>query len=84
MKATTKSGASEAKYLTAKQAAEFIGVRISYLYKLTCAKKIPFYNPSGRKLLFNISELDAWVKSARVSTNEEIERRIHNELMKEG
>ena len=79
----SKSGTSEAQYLTAKQASEFTGLRISYLYKLTCKKRIPHYNPSGRKLLFKKSELEAWIESARVSTDLELEKRVANQMMME-
>ena len=73
-----------AKYLTAKQAADYIGASINYLYKLTAGHRLPFYNPMGRKLLFKRTELDAWIEAARVSTNDELETRIETMLMKKG
>ena len=62
--ATTKAtrGMSEAKYLTAPQAAAYLGIKLNYFYKLTSGHKIPFYNPTGRKLLIKVSELDAWIE----------------------
>jgi len=56
----------EDKYLTAKEAAHYIGASINYFYKLTSSHKLPMYNPTGRKLLFKKSELDSWVMSARI------------------
>ena len=73
-----------AKFLTAPQAADYIGVSNNYLYKLTAGHKVPFYNPTGRKLLFKRTELDAWVEAARVPTDEELQSRIQTDLMKKG
>lgn len=73
-----------AKFLTAPQAADYIGVSNNYLYKLTAGHKVPFYNPTGRKLLFKRTELDAWVEAARVPTNEELQTRFQTDLMKKG
>lgn len=75
---------SEQKYLTAKEAAAYIGASINYFYKLTSAHRLPMYNPTGRKLLFRKSELDAWVMAARVSTNEELSERAELKLMQKG
>ena len=73
-----------AKYLTAKQAADYIGASINYLYKLTAGHKLPFYNPTGRKLLFKRTELDAWVEAARVPTDDELIGRVQTEQLKKG
>lgn len=73
-----------AKFLTASQAADYIGVSNNYLYKLTAGHKVPFYNPTGRKLLFKRTELDAWVEAARVPTDSDLESRIQTELMRKG
>ena len=73
-----------AKFLTAPQAADYIGVSNNYLYKLTAGHKVPFYNPTGRKLLFKRTELDAWVEAARVPTDNDLESRIQTELMRKG
>lgn len=73
-----------AKFLTAPQAADYIGVSNNYLYKLTAGHKVPFYNPTGRKLLFKRTELDAWVEAARVPTDNELGTHIQTELMRKG
>jgi excisionase family DNA binding protein len=63
----------EAKvYLTMKEAAEYLGTTVNYLYKLTSQQhRIPYYAP-GRKLLFKRAELDEWIEKSRVATDEEI------------
>lgn len=76
MVTTTYSGASEAKYLTAKQAANYLGYSIAYLYQLTCKHAIPYYNPTGRKILIKREELEAWIEKGRVRTDEELSQNI--------
>ena len=68
----------EKKFVTAKDAAEMLGITMGYLYKLTHLKKIPYYSPGGKKMFFKESELNEWIERSRVSTNEELESKIHN------
>lgn len=74
----------EDKYLTAKEAAAYVGASINYFYKLTASHKLPMYNPTGRRLLFKKSELDSWVMSARIPTDSELQTQAQTELMKKG
>ncbi len=46
--------------LTFKEAAEFLGIAESYLYKLTSSKTIPHYKPNGGLLRFDRKELEQW------------------------
>jgi excisionase family DNA binding protein len=63
-------------YLTTKEAAEYIGTTVNYLYKLTSQQhRIPYYSPGGRKTLFKRSELDEWIERSRVATADEIEQK---------
>ena len=48
-------------FLTSKEAADYLGLKMGGLYDLTKNKKIPFHKPNGKKLLFKRDELDAWV-----------------------
>lgn len=63
----------EKVYFTLKEAAAYIGLPVSSLYKMTSKKSIPFYTPTGKKIYFKKSELDDWMNSSRVATNDEIE-----------
>ena len=59
--------------LTSEEAARYMGVSMSYLYKLTMGRKVPHYkSPTGKMCYFNRSELEEWMQSNRVSTDEEI------------
>ena len=55
----------EKKYINIKQAADYLNMSVRYIYTLVQKRQIRAYRPSGKILLFNIDELDAWVvKSA--------------------
>jgi excisionase family DNA binding protein len=49
------------KPLDAKAAAEFLGLKVSYLYNLVHYKKITGYRPGGKKLVFKISDLEKYL-----------------------
>lgn len=58
--------------LTSEEAARYLGVSMSYLYKLTMRREIPHYKPLGKKCYFNRLELENWLQSNRVATATEI------------
>jgi excisionase family DNA binding protein len=54
-------------------AAEYLNISKSYLYKLTCKNGIPYYKPNGKKIYFSKSELDKWIMRNPVKSDEQIE-----------
>lgn len=52
-------------------AANYLNYKVGYVYKLTSERKIPFYKPTGRHILFRRTELDEWVNRTRVVTRKE-------------
>lgn len=58
--------------MTTSEAAKYLGISKSYLYKLTMGQKIPHYKPMGKMCYFNRLELEQWLQSNRVSTDDEI------------
>ena len=58
--------------LTLEEAAEFMGIARSSLYKMTHEQTIPFYKPNGKMIFFEKSDLLAWVRKNRVSSEAEI------------
>lgn len=54
--------AIENKFITIKEVAEYLGYSVGYLYKLVSKKEIPFYQPTGSKILFDKNEIEKWVK----------------------
>lgn len=59
--------------MTSAQCAEFLGIAHSTLYKLTMARQIPHYKPTGKLIFFMRDEVEAWLRRSRVATNEELE-----------
>ena len=51
----------EKKFITAKEAADYLGMTKNALYMLTKRQQIPVHRPTGKRLLFKIAELDAWI-----------------------
>lgn len=68
--------ASETR-MTPEEAARWIGIGKSYLYKLTSGKKIPHYKV-GRKILFDRGELEEWMNTNRVAPTGRPERKTEN------
>ena len=70
--------------LTSDEAARYLGVSKSCLYKWTCARQIPhFKSPTGKMCFFNRKEIEAWMQSTRVATDNELEAQVQK-LSKKG
>ena len=54
--------------LTLDEAAQYTGMKKSYLYKLTAAKAIPYYKPNGKNCFFRRTELEDWLTTNPVAT----------------
>lgn len=50
-------------FLNAEEAAAFLGLKKSYLYHLTCSRKIPHFKYGGRLILFKRTDLETWKQS---------------------
>ncbi len=70
--------------LTSDEAAKYMGISKSYLYKLTMRQQIPFFKPLGKMCFFNRLELEQWLQTNRVSTSTEISQRAQAYCMKKG
>lgn len=70
--------------LNLNDAALYLELSASHLYRLTSTGYIPFYKPNGKKLYFKRLELDQWLLRNRSTTNEEIETQAANYLIKKG
>jgi excisionase family DNA binding protein len=58
------------------------GLSKSHLYKLTCWGKIPYYKTNqGKRLYFDRSEIENWMKSTRFKTVDQIEKDVANDLL---
>ncbi len=50
-------------FLTFSEAAEFLGIAKSTLYKFTASNMIPFSKPNGKIIYFSKKQLEDWVLS---------------------
>ena len=65
---------AQKKVLTMNDVSLLTGLSKSHLYKLCCAKKIPYYKGTGGKhSYFERDEINAWMLQNRVKTNDELE-----------
>ncbi len=58
--------------LTLKEAATFMGISSSTLYKMTHRRTIPFYKPNGKLIFFKKEDLINWMLKNRQDTIEEL------------
>lgn len=66
---------TQKEVLTSDEAARYMGISKSYLYKLTMKREIPCYKPLGKVVYFNRKELETWLQSNRVSTDTELNQK---------
>ena len=68
-----KDSTNERVLLTTTEAAHYLGVKPSYLYKMMMRRAIPYYKPGGKLCFFLREDLDAWLTSIRIKSQSEIE-----------
>lgn len=72
---------TQKEVLTSDEAARYLGVSKSCLYKLTMSRTIPhFKSPTGKMCYFNRKEIEAWMQSQRVATDEELEQQAQKHV----
>jgi excisionase family DNA binding protein len=76
----TQAVLSNKTTLTLDECAAYTDLSTSHLYKLTSSGAIPHYKPNGKKLYFDRSEIDAWLRQNRVSTRAEIEQQAADHM----
>ena len=70
--------------LTSDEAARYMGISKSYLYKLTMNRVIPHFKPMGKVCYFNRKELEGFLQGGRVATAAEINSQAQAYCMKGG
>lgn len=65
-------------FLTAKEAAAYLGFSVNSLYNKCSRKQIPYYKPNAGKIYFRREELDEWIQAGRVATDAEIQNKANN------
>ena len=56
------------KLLNSQEAAEYLGLSLSYFRKMMMRRVIPMYKPSGKLCFFDPDDLDAYLTSIRISS----------------
>lgn len=69
-------------FITFETACEYLGVTSSQMYQFTHRKQIPYYRPTGRRLYFLKSDINAFISSNRIATAAEIEEKAHQATRK--
>lgn len=59
--------------LNVKEAAAFLGVGVSHLYKMMQARALPYFQPGGKKCFFKRTDLEAWMTQCRICSDEELD-----------
>ena len=69
--------------LTLEEAAVFLGMKSSTLYKMTHEHTSPFYRPTGKMIYLEKSDLLEWVRQNREDSIDEIaeEARLHMQML---
>ena len=70
--------------LNFNEAAVYLEISHSHLYKLTSTYTIPAYKPNGKKLYFNRQELNKWLLSNRQTSISDIEEEVSQFKLKSG
>ena len=82
---TAMTSINTKEVLTSEEAARYLGVSKSCLYKWTMGRMIPHYkSPTGKMCYFNRKEVEAWMQSVRVATDEELEQKAQSMARKGG
>lgn len=68
--------------LTTDEAAKYMGIKISYLYKLTMRGEIPHYKPNGKLCYFKRIELEQWLTANPIATSAEIADQANSYCMR--
>ncbi len=66
--------------LDMKEAAGYLNLSTSALYKMTSRKELPHYVPGGKKIYFKKSELNEWINGGRVESLNQFSQEVDNYL----
>ena len=68
--------------LTLQEAAQYMGIARSSLYKMTSNQTIPFYRPNGKLIFFEKDDILSWIRRNRVFSTEEIEEEARRHMVR--
>ena len=59
--------------LSLDEAAQYLQLSKSCLYKMTSSKEVPYYVPGGKKIYFRRIELENWILNSKVNSVNELD-----------
>jgi len=65
---------SQEKLLCFNEAAKYLNLSKSHLYKLTCSNRIKHFKPNGKKIYFLPSDLNNWLLRNPVRTINQLDQ----------
>jgi len=71
-------------FVSVDEACAILHCKKSYIYQLIHRKTIPFYKPSGGRVLFDARELEDFIRNGRVATHDELNDRATEILNSKG
>ena len=63
------------EFLHMDEAAEYLGITKAHLYKMTASNRIACYKPGGKQIYIHRDDLNRWIKSNRIISDEEMRRK---------
>ena len=61
------------EYLTVHEAADYLNLSVSMIYKLTSKHELPLYKPNGKTIFIKRDDLNRWISRNKVLSQEEVE-----------
>lgn len=77
-KMLTEQALAKKEVLNFNEAALFLDLSRSHLYKLTSQKQIPHFCPQGKRLYFKREDLQNWLLRNKQEEEETVEQRLNN------
>lgn len=71
----------ESKAMNVSEVAKYLNTNIPSIYGLTSRAEIPHYK-IAKKLYFKKEEIDEWIYSKKIKTNQDIEKEVEEYLRK--
>jgi excisionase family DNA binding protein len=69
------------KYFSLEEAAHFLKLSKSFLYKLTMNRVIPHYKPNGKKIYFDVNDLEKFITKNRIISEDALKTKAANYLV---
>lgn len=63
------------KFLSVDEVSDILHLRKSYVYQLVHKKALPYFKPRGGKILFDATEIEAFIRAGRVPTDIELQKK---------